>query len=243
MRYIILLAGAFAAVAAAPAARRPIVAIVDSGVAVTPELQAVLKGEYDLASLPGRPAFHPRFDHGTMVATILNREAKGGVDILSLRIDDPAGCPVDQNPPCQPSAEPVAAAIDKAVALKVDAINLSLSLANDPLIIRAVERATDKGILVVMAAGNHGQDHPDNVPIARAGFPRTVLVGAVDAAGRPWVNSNRPGGSTKSYRYVWQQGVDVPTVNAAGLPVVGTGTSFAAPIETARLLTGEHSGS
>jgi subtilisin family serine protease len=215
-----------------PALARPVVAIIDSGVARTPQLAGVLKAEYDLAGT--RAAFQPRYDHGTMVASILNREAEGAVDIVSIRIDDPAGCPPDRSPPCQPSSRPIAAAIDKAVELGVDAINLSLCLANDARITDAVRRASERGIIVVMAAGNNGRNHPDNTAMARAGFPRAVLVGATDGEGRPWAGTNRP--DADDYLYVWRRGVDVPAFSAAGLEVRGTGTSFAAPIETARRL-------
>lgn len=225
---VLLLALSFLVGAGAQA--RPLVAVVDSGVARTPQLANVLVGEYDMAG--SRAAFQPRYDHGTMVATILNREAEGSVDIVSLRIDDPAGCPADRAPPCQPSSRPVAAAIDKAVELGVTAINLSLRLADDPAITEAVRRASAKGIIVVMAAGNNGRNHPDNLAMARAGFPRAVLVGATDGKGNPWAGTNRP--DADDYLYVWRRGVDVPTISAAGLEVTGTGTSFAAPIETAR---------
>lgn len=227
MRFLVLV---LTLLIAAPASARPLVAVIDSGVAKTAQLADVLVAEYDMAG--SRAAFHPRYDHGTMVATILDREAKGSVDIVSIRIDDVGGCPPDRAPPCQPSARPIAAAIDKAVELGVDAINLSLSLANDPRITAAVRRASDKGIMVVMAAGNNGRNHPDNIAMARAGFPRAVLVGATDSDGNPWTGTNRP--DAEDYLYSWQRGVDVPTASAAGDKVFATGTSFAAPIETAR---------
>ncbi len=217
-----------------PGLARPLVAVIDSGVARTAELDGVLKGEFDMAASPARDSFVPRYDHGTMVATILNREAKGAVDILSFRIDDPAGCPASDTPPCQPSSAPIAAAIDKAAEMGVDAINLSLSLANDRAIVAAVQRAARKGVLVVMAAGNRGLDHPDNAAMARAGFPNAVLVGALDKQGVPWSGTNRPDAADKSYVYAWRQGVSLPTSTMAGRTVNGTGTSFAAPIETAR---------
>lgn len=227
VRLLLVLIGLMASVSASA---RPLVAVVDSGVARTGALANVVVGEYDMAG--ARPAYQPRYDHGTMVAAIINREAQGEIDIVSLRIDDPAGCPAGFAPPCQPSSKPIAAAIDKAAALGVDAINLSLSLANDPAITEAVRRASVKGILVVMAAGNNGRNHPDNIAMARAGFPRAVLVGATDDAGHPWTGTNRP--DADDYLYVWRKGVEVPTVSAAGEAVFGTGTSFAAPIETAR---------
>lgn len=228
---LVLLGLLVALIAGKPAiAARPLVAVIDSGIARTPQLARVLFGEFDMAGT--RSAFRPRYDHGTMVASILDREAKGAVDIVSLRIDDPAGCPSDRAPPCQPSSHPIVAAIDKAVELGVDAINVSLSLANDRRITDAVRRASAKGITVVLAAGNDGRTHPDNIAMARAGFPRAVLVGATDRAGLPWAGTNRP--DADDYLYVWRRGVDVPAVSASGEAVTGTGTSFAAPIETAR---------
>jgi subtilisin family serine protease len=216
---------------------RPLVAVIDSGVARTAELRRVLVAEYDMAAATARPEFQPRYDHGTMVATILTREAKGQVDIVSLRIDDPAGCPPKASPPCQPNPGPVTQAIRKAIDLKVTAINISLSLQDDPAIVEAVRAAAHQGILVVMAAGNQGHDHPGNLRMALAGSPRTVLVGAVDAAGQPWAGTNRPGAEgERPYEYVWRLGVDVPTAAASGASVTGTGTSFATPIETARRL-------
>ncbi len=212
---------------------RPLVAVIDSGVARTPELQSVVVAEHDMVG--ARPAFQPRYDHGTMVATIINREAKGAIDIVSLRIDDPAGCPAGAAPPCQPSPAPLAAAIRKATSLGVDAINISLSMPEDPSIVAAVHDAAAQGVMVVMAAGNDGFDHPGNRKTARAGYPKAVLVGAVDASGQPWTRTNRPeAGEGLGYDYVWRLGVNVPTMTATGMAVGGTGTSFAAPIETAQ---------
>jgi subtilisin family serine protease len=226
------------ALLAAPGDARPLVAIIDSGIARTAELQPVLIAEYDMAAAAPRPAFQPRYDHGTMVATILNREAKGAIDIVSLRIDDPAGCPPKASPPCQGSAAPVADAIRKAIDLGASAINISLSMQDDASIVEAVRDAAGRGIIVVMAAGNNGFDHPANRRMARAGFPYAVLVGALDATGRPWIGTNRPDiDARRGYDYVWRLGVNVPTVTAGGVPAIGTGTSFAVPIETARRLT------
>lgn len=218
-----------------PAAQAPRVAIIDSGVARTAELAPLVSAEYDMAS-PARPSFQPRYDHGTMVATILARAANRHVDIISIRIDDPAGCPERANPPCQPSAAPIAQAIRRAIALDVDAINISLALSKSPEITEAIREAGAKGIRVVLAAGNDGFDHPGNLPQARAAYPNAVLVGAVDSEGQVWSGTNRPDATPEGYRYSWQLGVQVPTSAADGRPMIATGTSFAAPIETARQL-------
>jgi subtilisin family serine protease len=219
-----------------PLPRPARVAIIDSGIARTPELNEVLLAEYDMASVPPRQAFQPRYSHGTMVATVLKRSARQPISIVSLRIDDPNGCPPGAAPPCQPVAKPIADAIDKAAELDVSAINISLALKDDPMIVDAVRRATQRGILVVMAAGNEGRDRPRNLDAAKAGYPRAILVGALDPAGKPWSGTNRPESVTNGYVYVWQPGVSVPTALADGAKVHATGTSFAAPIQTAQML-------
>lgn len=229
-------AGLAAEPASAPPARHPLVAVIDSGIARTPELREALVAEYDFGATPARPAFEPRYDHGTMVATILEREAKEPVDIVSMRIDDARGCPQGANPPCQHDVKPIVDAIRKATELGVSAINISLNLKDDPSIIAAVHDAAARGIRVVMAAGNDGLDKPGNLKMAEAGFPNTILVGALEPNGQPWKGTNRPQAHTPGYRYAWQRGVEVPTVLADGSRAVATGTSFAVPIETARLV-------
>ncbi len=233
MKKILLFISMLAALSTGALAR-PVVAVIDSGIARTAELRDAVVAEYDVASATPRPAFQPRFDHGTMVATIIHREARGNVDLVSFRMDDPAGCPPSFDPPCQFSALPIAAAIRKATELNVDAINISLALQEHPAIVAAVRDAADRGIMVVLAAGNNGDDHPSNRSAALAGGANAVLVGAVDSAGQPWARTNRPEtANAPGYAYVWRLGVMVPTTSATGAPVAGTGTSFAAPIETA----------
>ena len=239
MRFATLLALTslpFASLPAGAGELRPRVAIIDSGIARTAELGERVVAEYDMAASPARPVFQPRYDHGTMVATILERAAPEPVDIISYRIDDPAGCPPGANPPCARNVRTIVAAIRHATKLGVDAINISLGLSDHPAIVDATRDAARQGVIVVMAAGNDGLDHPGNLRAARAAYPRAVLVGAVDADGVPWVGTNRPEPAAAGYNYVWQLGVAVPTALADGREVAGTGTSFAAPIETARRL-------
>lgn len=224
----------------AQAADRPLVAVVDGGVARTAELEGVLVGEIDVVAVPERPPFQPTNPHGTLVATVLHRAAEGAVDIVSVRIDDPAGCPEGAAPPCQPDALTIASAIHAAVDLGVDAINLSLAMPDDPAIISAVRRAAESGVKVVLAAGNDGADRPGNLKAAIAGYPSAVLVGALDWTGAAWASSNQPDeGVGKTYSYVWRPGVGVDTIDADGRPSRASGTSIAAPIETAFIVAGK----
>ena len=142
------------AAAAAPAEfGRPVVAIIDSGIARTPEIGSALVAEYDMAVKPGRTAFQPRSDHGTMVATILLREAEQPIAIVSFRIDDLAGCPEGSHPPCQRDVGPIVDAIRKATELGVSVINISLNLKEDPRVIDAVHDAAERN----RAAAGRGQ--------------------------------------------------------------------------------------
>jgi hypothetical protein len=240
---ILVLAAALACSSAAtlPAAR-PTVAVIDSGIAQTAELAPLLTAEFDMAVQPARASFRPRYDHGTMVATILARAAERNVSIVSIRIDDPAGCPEDANPPCQPDPTPVAAAIRKATELGVDGINISLALGADDGINAAIRQAARRGIKVVLAAGNDGMDHPGNLAPARQAYPAAVLVGALDDARHAWSGTNRPGPAPRDYNYVWRPGVKVPTAAADGRAVLATGTSFAAPIEMGRWIMSRKGG-
>jgi hypothetical protein len=233
LSFVAAVAGLLAAV---PSTARPVVAVIDSGVARTAELGDAVIAEYDVGSTTPRPAFQPRYDHGTMVATIIHRETNGAADIISFRMDDPAGCPPSFAPPCQFSPHPVAAAIRKAADLGVDVINISLALQEHPVIVEAVREAAARGVMVVMAAGNNGYDRPSNRNAALAGGTHAVLVGAVDKAGLPWAGTNRPESASAGYEYVWRLGVMVPTRGATGAALAGTGTSFAAPIEAAHRL-------
>lgn len=232
---------AAAAIVGSPAlaADRPLVAVIDGGVARTAELERVLVEELDFAATPARPPFTPAHDHGTLVATVLHRAAGGAVDIMSLRIDDPAGCPEGANAPCQRDPLPIAAAIHAAIDLGADAINISLNMPDDPAIIAAVRRAAASGVKVVLAAGNDGADRPGNRKAAVAGYPGTVLVGALDWTGEAWAGSNQPDTDAgRSYKYVWRPGVAIDTIGADGTPGRASGTSMAAPIETAFVVTG-----
>jgi subtilisin family serine protease len=228
--------------AAAQVVRRPAqlprVAVIDSGIARTPELRSAVTAEFDMAATPARPAFQPREHHGTMVATVLLRATRTPIQIVSLRIDDPAGCPTGLSPPCQSQAAPVANAIRKATELGASAINISLTLKDDPEIVDAVREAAAHGITIVLAAGNDGRDSPSNLRAAKAAYPHAILVGALDPRGRAWAGTNRPQAHTPGYLYAWQRGVAVPTELADGTKVLATGTSFAAPIETAHVLNG-----
>lgn len=122
----------------------------------------------------------------------LQRDMRGMVPrarLVSLKVLNHAGVGRDSN---------VIAAIDRAIALKstdnIRVINLSLGRPvtvsdTSDLLCLAVERAWKAGIVVVVAAGNHGPlDAAGNkgydTITAPGNSPFVITVGAVKSAGR-----------------------------------------------------------
>ena len=166
--------------------RGAVVAVIDTGVnAAHPDLAGRLLAGRDFVDGDNTP--QDGDGHGTHVTGIVVANAGNGegiegaapsAQVLPLRVldDDGAGF-----------TEDVVAAIDLAVARGADVINLSLSsdipvLADllDPTFTRAIDRALDRGVIVVAAAGNNGLPVCEN-PSSEG---RLLCVGAVDRRGQ-----------------------------------------------------------
>ncbi|MBO9622386.1 MAG: S8 family serine peptidase [Sphingomonas sp.] len=215
---------------------RPVkIAVVDSGIARTPLLAPLVVAEYDMAAVfRERPAFKPVHDHGTEVATVIAREARAPIQIYSLRIDTPGKC-VKSDPVCSFLDTNMVAAIDKAVELGVDVINLSIGGEPTPAMKEAIVAASAKGIKVAIAAGNRPGE-PRLKDLARAGGRNVWLVGAVDEKADPCAFSAAPRNPDRvGYQFVWRRGAKVETQDMEGKPVKATGTSFSTPFVTAEI--------
>jgi serine protease AprX len=180
------------------------VAVIDSGVANSPDLanfgiltRVVYRQNF------ATEGSTDQFGHGTHVAGIIGangtesscrnctRLLKGiapNASIVDLRVLDDTGAGTDSG---------VIAAIDRAIQLKtaynIRVINLSLgrpiqeTYKNDPLC-QAVEAAWKAGIVVVVAAGNNGRDNSvgnDGYGTIQspANDPYVITVGAMKAMG------------------------------------------------------------
>lgn len=227
---------------AAPVTAKPIgpahpikIAVIDSGIAKTPLLAPLVVAEYDMAGVfENRPAFQPAHDHGTEVATVIAREARAPIQIYSLRIDTPGEC-TDRSSGCSFLDTNMIAAIDKAVDLGVDVINLSTGGSPTPEMQAAIRRASAHGIKIAIAAGNQ-RGEPPYKALARAGGKNVWLVGAMDGNDRPASFSARPRDpDTADYQFAWRLGLRVKTQNMEGKWVSVSGTSLATPILTAEI--------
>lgn len=216
------------------------IAVIDTGADVlAPSLAAKSPSTWNIVT--GSSAVHDSVGHGTFVASLA-----GGT------ISDPAGMSgfggdaqlliVQANHGGTGFSDiDEANAIVYAVDHHANIINLSLGGAQTSLVERyAIDYATQRGVLLVAAAGNSAeQGNPTVYPAALLG-KSGLVVGASNAGG-----SRASFSSTGPYVDVLAPGVDVLGALAVGIPsgfftpvatpgangtyAYGTGTSYAAP--------------
>lgn len=154
-------------------AGRHAVALVDSGAAEgTP-------GLLSRWSVVGDDVGDP-YGHGTAMATAM-RDAWADTTIVSIRALDEGGIG---------TVSSVVAAMDLAMAMRVDVISLSLTAAateENAVLAAEVEKAYDAGVLVVCAAGNQGADARGYTP---ANVEAAMVVGAYGPLGARLASSN-----------------------------------------------------
>ena len=174
------------------------VAIIDSGIAPSPEFDNRIAAFYDFTrgGVPAAPI--DDFGHGTHVAGLIggNGSLSGGqyqgvapsARLIGLKVLDGKGAGY--------ASDVISAlefAIDHKVELGIDVINMSLghlpleSTATDPMVL-AVEQAVAHGIVVVCSAGNFGVNPTTGRPgyggIASPGNAvSAITVGAADTKG------------------------------------------------------------
>lgn len=192
--------------------------------------------------------------HGTFVAGIIGANRNDidthgvafNASLLIIRTDEGTSCtdtPLDptEAPSCSFPDPDIAAGIDHAIATGAKIINLSLGGSSaSQVLVRAMHRAADAGILMVIAAGNKGATNPD--PMALEGLNaglagHVIIVGATDKTNSIAVffddDGNVDGGSNKAGTgqsiFVMAPGVLVRSTFLGNSLGEGGGTSFAAP--------------
>ena len=170
-------------------------------------------------------------EHGTAIASLLLGRPDPGhldgagllpaADLYAASIFERHGDRVEA------SAVGIAAALDWMVAEHVPVVNVSLSGDDNALMALAVARASQRGTVIVAAAGNSGPGAPPAYPAA---LGDVIAVTAVDQNQAILPEANRG-----DYIAFAAPGVRIWTPDANGLGEYRTGTSFAAPFAAAAI--------
>jgi hypothetical protein len=208
------------ALAASAGARGgPLIGIIDGGVASHPSLAGAAIEQNGFA---GRP--QPT-GHGTAVASLIvgsQGPFRGAARGAALLVADVYG-----GSRAAGSASSIVRALSWLASKRPQVINISLVGPQNRLVARAIDALRARGIYVVAAVGNDGPAAPPQYP---ASYPGVVAVTGVDLRGRAL-----PEAGKAAHLDFAAPGADM----AAAVPGQGyakvRGTSFAAPLATARL--------
>jgi len=197
----------------------PRIGIVDGGVASHPSMSGAAIEQNGFA---GRP--QPT-GHGTAVASLIvgnQGPFQGAARGASLFVADVYG-----GSRAAGSASSIVRALSWLASKRPQVINISLVGPQNRIVQRAVQALRVRGIEIVAAVGNDGPAAPPQYP---ASYPGVIAVTGVDARGRALPEAGKAG-----HLDFAAPGAEM----AAALPGQGyakvRGTSFAAPLATARL--------
>lgn len=209
------------AAASAVSSRQPAIGMIDGGVSAHPSLRNASIEQRGFAAQGARPS-----GHGTAVASLMvgsDGRFRGAARGVSLLVADVYG-----GDPTEGSAVTIARALGWLTSRGVRVVNMSLVGPANPLLARAIAAARGRGVLIVAAVGNDGPAAPPSYP---ASYPGVIAVTGVDVRNRAL-----PEAGKALHLDFAAPGAEM----AAALPGRGyatvRGTSFAAPLVTARLI-------
>ncbi len=213
-QYALDVIGAGDAQAAAEGKRRPLIAIIDTGIDEThPDLAGSVRDRFDAV---GDGAWDTGA-HGTSIAGIIAAHGKllgiaPDASLLSIR-----AFPAATN---EATTESLRRGLDWAAEQHAEIVNMSLAGPEDPIVDATVTAAIGEGIIVVAAAGNEGPGAPPAYPAAVKGV---LAVTATDQADGLFTRAN-----TGTYITVSAPGVDILSAAPGGGYNLESGTSQAA---------------
>lgn len=156
-------------------------------------------------------------NHGSAVVSLLSWAGLRSIRVADVYGSDPAGG----------NALAIAKALGWLAQDGVKVVTISLVGPANPVLARAIAATQRRGVVVVAAVGNDGPAAPPAYP---ASYPAVVAVTGVDRRDRPLIEAGR----ALHLDYA-APGADLFASNATGRRVKVRGTSFAAPLVTARI--------
>jgi len=218
------------------------VAVIDSGISLSSQ---EFTGRLSSASqdVAGNATIGDEGGHGTAVAfaAVGRRNGMGSqgvafeATLTVLRADRPGSCAssseAGSDSGCKFGTDAITKGVDAARGAGARVINLSLGGATMPQsLIDAIGRATARGIIVVIAAGNDGSDNPDAfTSVAGNAAARNLVIVAGSVGTNDAISSFSDRAGTGAAHYLTAVGEQVRAPNQNGTPYLWSGTSFAAP--------------
>jgi hypothetical protein len=189
-------------------------------------------------------------DHGTNVAMVAAaaRNSTGIVGIafdstiMALRSDTVGSCETedanDEDSGCSFADSTIARAIDYASSNGAKVINMSIGGEGvSQGVLNAVSAAANRGLIIVVAAGNEGLAQPESfaASVDQAGGGAVIVVGSIDADGSMSSFSNKAGAQNQHYLTALGSRICCTYrdgqlyVDGEGYSYLLSGTSFSAP--------------
>jgi subtilisin family serine protease len=193
-----------------------LVAVIDSEIdGKHPELAGAVVDEFDAIGNHDKPHLHGTGMAGAIAA---HRKLVGiapGVRLLAVHAFSS-----NTTDSAQATSAHILMGIDWAIRKGAKVINMSFAGPDDPMLQLALQKAHDKGVVLIGAAGNMG---PKSPPLYPAADPNVIAVTATDAKDQLLAQANRG-----PYVAVAAPGVDILEPAPNGGYQLTTGTSVAA---------------
>jgi subtilisin family serine protease len=193
-----------------------LVAVIDSQIdGKHPELAGAVVDEFDAIGNHDKPHVHGTGMAGAIAAHRRLIGIAPGVRLLAIHAFSSNG-----TDSAEATSAHILMGIDWAIRKGAKIINMSFAGPDDPMLQLALQKAHDKGVILIAAAGNMG---PKSPPLYPAADPNVIAVTATDAKDQLLAQANQG-----AYVAVAAPGVDIlePAPNR-GYQVT-TGTSVAA---------------
>jgi subtilisin family serine protease len=193
-----------------------LIAVIDSEIdGKHPELAGTVVDEFDAIGNRDKPHVHGTGMAGAIAAHRRLTGIAPGVRLLAIHAFSSSG-----TDSAQATSAHILMGIDWAIKKGAKIINMSFAGPDDPMLQLALQKAHDKGVILIAAAGNLG---PKSPPLYPAADPNVIAVTATDAKDQLLAQANQG-----SYVAVAAPGVDILEPAPNGGYQVTTGTSVAA---------------
>jgi hypothetical protein len=192
------------------------VAVIDSQIdGKHPELAGAVVDEFDPIRNRDKPHVHGTGMAGAIAAHRRLIGIAPGVHLLAIHAFSSNGADS-----AEATSEHILMGIDWAIRKGAQVINMSFAGPDDPMLQLALQKAHDKGVVLIAAAGNLG---PKSPPLYPAADPNVIAVTATDAKDQLLAQANQG-----AYVALAAPGVDILEPAPNGGYQVTTGTSVAA---------------